>query len=364
MNIYIDGLFYKCTGIGRYYESITKELAKRGISIITTIPKRFQDDFKDEFLMLNNIKPIFVPYEKFSSIGFIHQSFILKLLEKKVELFFFPHINLPFYIPRKTIITIHDLIPFTQYWDRSKAKSNILKFLLNRAIKYSLKIVCVSKTIENELHSFDKRTISKTIVVYEYVDDKFKIQSTEKKLIDKPYILFIGNRKKHKNIGLLLKAFNLIKNKIPHYLVIVGSKEKKFDEIDALKERFNLKGRIIEYISLGDEVIKNIYQHADLFVFPSLFEGFGLPPLEAVAMGCPTLLSDIPILREIFGEAGEYFNPFSAEDLAKKIYEILKEPEKRKNLLEKQKQRLSFFDKNKIIDSYIRLFEKVVAEKI
>lgn len=87
-SLYINGLFYKGSGIGRYYESITKELAKRGVSIITSVPKRLKDDFEKEFVDIPNITPIFVNYEKFSIKGFFEHSRLLKSLEKKLIYFF------------------------------------------------------------------------------------------------------------------------------------------------------------------------------------------------------------------------------------------------------------------------------------
>ena len=138
---------------------------------------------------------------------------------------------------------------------------------------------------------------------------------------------------------------------------------KKKDEVDVLVEKLNIKERIIQFINPSDEVIISLYKFADLFVFPSLLEGFGLPPLEAVSLGCPVILSDIPILREIFGEAGFYFNPHSEEDLAKAILKVISEEEFKIGLLEKQKERLKMFDKDKIIDQYISLFERIIGEK-
>ena len=96
MKVYIDGLFYKGSGIGRYYESLMKEFSKKDIKIYTCVPKRLKKDFEKDFEgYLQNIIPIFVDYEKFSYKNFIRSGAILKKLENKVDLFFYPHINLP-----------------------------------------------------------------------------------------------------------------------------------------------------------------------------------------------------------------------------------------------------------------------------
>jgi glycosyltransferase involved in cell wall biosynthesis len=230
-------------------------------------------------------------------------------------------------------------------------------------LKYSTKIITISNTVANELRRNFKSINQKIEIIYEFVDDKFvKQKQTYDRIVDKPYLLFVGNRKRHKNLSLLLKAFALIKEKIPHYLVIAGSKDREKDEVDILVENLNIQERVIQLIKPSDEVIISLYKFSDLFVFPSLFEGFGLPPLEAVSLGCPVILSDIPILREIFGEAGFYFNPYSEEDLAEAILKVISDEKFKIGLLEKQKERLKMFDKEKIIDQYISLFERTIGE--
>ncbi|WP_291494069.1 glycosyltransferase, partial [Desulfurella sp.] len=182
MKLYIDGLFYKGSGIGRYYESLTKELAKRGMKIYTCVPETLKDDFEKDFKEVkNNIEPIFVDFEKFSIKGFWKQSKILKKLEPEVDLFFYPHINLPLYIPKNTITTIHDLRPFTQFWDRGKIKKTMFSFYLNRAIKKSRKVVTISNSVASELkEKFDFDT-NKLKVIYEFIDDKFMYHIKERK---------------------------------------------------------------------------------------------------------------------------------------------------------------------------------------
>ncbi len=364
MKLYLDGLFYKCTGIGRYYESLTKEFAKRSIKIYTCVPANLRNDFEKDFSNIPNIEPIFVDYQKFSVKGFFKQSKILKKIEKEASLFFYPHVNLPYYIPKNVVTTIHDLKPLTQFWDRNEIKRKIFIFYLKRALKHSTKIITISNTVADELKKILKGRDKKIEVIYEFIDNKFTNQNKScHRIVDDPYLLFVGNRRNHKNLSLLIRAFAIIKEKIPHYVVIAGGKEKEIDEVDLLVKSLNLQERVIHFIKPSDEVIMSLYKFADLFVFPSLFEGFGLPPLEAVSLGCPVILSDIPILREIFGEAGFYFNPYSEEDLAKAILKVISNEEFKIGLLEKEKERLKMFDKNKIIEQYISLFERIIKEK-
>lgn len=367
MKVYIDGLFYKGSGIGRYYEALTKEFAKRGIKIFTCIPQDLKSEFEKDFFGYNNIQPLFVDYKKFSLSGFFKHANILKNIQREVDLFFFPHINLPYRVPstKNIIITVHDLIPLSNIYKKQILKRTIFYFLVRRAVKISHKIICVSNSVADELLKIFPQISHKIQVIYEFVDDKFVNQNLQikKRIINEPYILFVGNRKKHKNLEILLRGFSKIKDKMPHYLVIAGSKDKEKDEIDILVEKLNLQQRVIQYVRPSDEIILNLYKFADLFIFPSLIEGFGLPPCEAVSMGCPVILSDIPVLKEIFGDSGFYFNPYDENDLADSILKVIFNSNLKNQILLNQKKRIEIFSKEKIIEEYIKLFESVINSK-
>jgi glycosyltransferase involved in cell wall biosynthesis len=363
MVVYIDGLFYKVFGIGRYYESLVKEFSRRNINIYTCVPRRLEKDFTKDFEDFSeNINPIFVNYEKFSIKGMINQSSILKTLENNVDIFFYPHVNLPIYIPNNTIVTIHDLRSFTKYWDRNFLKKYILKNFVRRAVKRSNYIVAISKTTESKIKEFFEIEENKIITIYEFVNDKFtNYPSVQQPIVREPYILFVGNRKKHKNLSNLIKAFYSIKDRIPHKLVITGArdKDKKSDEIDSLIGKLNLNNRIISFVSPDDDTVINLYHHADLFIFPSLFEGFGLPPLESITCKTPVIASNIPIFREILGEKIACFDPYNVEDISSKILYALDNKEK---LLEIGRERLKLFEKEKIIQQFIDLFSRVISD--
>jgi len=365
-NFYIDGLFYKGSGIGRYYESLVKELAKKDIEIITCVPKRLKNDFEKDFAGISNIKPIFMDYEKFSIKGFFKHSNLLKSLEGKVDIFFYPHINLPYYIPKNTIVTIHDLIPLTKWWDRNWIKRRIFRIFFKRAINYSRGIITISETTKKDILRFYPNSEYKTKVIYRFIDNKFiNYEKPKKALIDKDYILFVGNRKKHKNLKNLILAFDKIKDKTKCKLVIAGKKDTEVikDEIDELIEKLNLKDFVIEYLNLNDEDLINLYNFAQLFVFPSFHEGFGLPPLEAISCGCPTITSNIPVLKEILGEKIACFNPYSIDDIVEKMLFYLENKEKREEVLLIGEERLKFFNGAKIMDEYLKYFKQIIENE-
>jgi len=343
---------------------LLKGLAQKGIKIYTCVPIKFKKDFELNFKQYSqNILPIYVNYKKFSVKGFWKQGNILKKLEKEVSVFHFPHINLPIYVPENFVVTIHDLRPFTEFWDRSYFKRKVFEWYFKRAIKKAKKIITISERSKEEIINICPSCKAKIKVIYEFVDEKFlKIKNyhNKERLIKDDYVLFVGNRKKHKNLSRLIFAFNQVKNIFPDLkLVIAGKKDSKIDEIDLLKDKLNLKEKIIEIISPNDEEIINLYKYAKTFIFPSLYEGFGLPPLEAMTIGTPVLASDIPVLKEVCGNAAHFFNPYDVKDMAKAICKIVADESLRRNLIEKGKERVKFFDSENAIDQHVKLYKEL-----
>jgi len=345
---------------------LLKGLAKRGIKVYTCVPLQFKKSFELDFEQyFENIIPIYVNYKGFSLKAFFEQGQILKKLEKEVNFFHFPHINIPLYVPKNLIVTIHDLRPFTEYWDRNYIKKIIYEWYFKRAIKNAKKLITDSKHIKEEILKDFPKIEFKMKVIYPLIDDKFLDKSNNKnqynKIVTGDYILFIGSRKKHKNLSQLIYAFNSIKDSFPNLkLVIAGKKDRKVDDIDLLKKIFNIKDRLIEIISPSDEKILCLYKDAKAFIFPSLYEGFGLPPLEAMAYGIPVIVSSIPVLKEICGDAAYFVDPLSSESIAQGIYKVLYNDNLRESLIEKGKKRITDFNSDKLINQYIKIYEETL----
>lgn len=361
MKIYIDGLFYKQTGIGRYYSSLLKSLTENDfkLKLVTTVPQKFKNEWLKEFNRYSNLSPLFVDYEKFAMLHLRHRSTILKKLEKDCQIFCFPHANLPPYVPKNTIATIHDLCPLTKWWDRSWARRKALYYVIKRLIDRVKFIVVPSFFTKEELIKYFPKAKEKVRVLYNFIEDKFTEPRPEKKepIIKDSYILFVGNRKKHKNLKNLIMAYSSIKDQINCKLVIAGARDRnqKKDEVDFLIKNLGLKPRVIEFDRPSDEVIINLYQHAKLFVFPSFYEGFGYPPLEALACGCPVITSNIPVLRETLGDKIACFDPSAVNDIKDKMLLVLKNEEKVKEILEVGELLVQKFNKNNFINQYMEL---------
>ncbi|KUJ94908.1 MAG: Glycosyl transferase group 1 [Desulfonauticus sp. 38_4375] len=368
MKIYLDGLFYKGSGIGRYYSNLVKLFSENNIEVITAVPRRLKVEWLAEFSKYGSIEPIFVDYERFAFKHIIrHSIFIKKLKERNdLEVFWFPHVNLPLCVPSKTIVTVHDVRPFTEWWDRGMLKKAVFKMLVKRAINAASTVVVPSNYSKNALLNFFPEAKDKLKVIYNFIDaDNFGdcLADCGSPVVDGKYILFVGNRKRHKNLKNLIVAFSKIAAEIEHKLVIAGARDSMTedkDEVDILISELGLNDRIQQFISPPDKIIFNLYRYADLFVFPSFYEGFGYPPLEAVSLGTPAILSDIPIFREIFSDSGYYFDPLSPEDLSEKLLYLLTNEDLRKCLLIKERKRAKVFYRDEVDNDYINLIKSFV----
>ncbi len=357
MTVYVDGLFYKGSGIGRYYEFLVSGLSKRGINIVTAVPERLKDSFLRQFSANSMVEPVFVPYEKFALKSFTSQSNLLRSLENKVDWFLYPHINLPMFVPKNTFVTVHDLIPLTAYWDGSKAKASFFRSLVSRAVRKAYRIIAVSETTKSQLLTMFPRSKDKTVVIYESYEERLvRIVSTlDKRSVDGNYFLYVGNRKRHKNLGRVIEALSKIDGKNIKF-VIAGQKDGAGpDEIETQVKDLNLENRVLFFVNPSDEVLASLYKNARFLIQPSLIEGFGLPPLEALSLGTPVLLSDIPIFREIYEDAAVYFDPLSVEDIAQKIVKWCDEDAEPTFHDERVAHVLAKFNREKILDQYVAL---------
>jgi glycosyltransferase involved in cell wall biosynthesis len=252
----------------------------------------------------------------------------------------------------KRITTIHDIIPLKiphATLDDKKFFFNII----NNAIKHSEIILTVSETTKEDiLHCFDIKP-EKIYVTYQPIVDSSNLVVEEdiiprflKKynLKFKKYILFVGAIEPKKNVGRLIEAYSGLDSDMQ--LVIVGKKGWLWeDEIGKLEAIFgggftgNVK--LLEYVPKKD--LTYLYKGAFCFVFPSLYEGFGLPPLEAMSLGCPVITSNVASLPEVCGEAAIYVDPYNSDDIRQAIEKLINNPQMQTQLVEAGKERVEFF---------------------
>jgi glycosyltransferase involved in cell wall biosynthesis len=173
------------------------------------------------------------------------------------------------------------------------------------------------------------------------------------------FILFVGGVTPSKNLGNLLRAYGQIRQAFPHKLVLVGFKRWKFQKDFALVDRLGLHDRILCTGFIPDEDIPALYNLADVFVFPSLYEGFGMPVLEAMACGCPVITSKTGCSPEVAGGAALLIDPYHPDEIAESIRRVLTERALREQLIRKGLQRVQQFSWENTAKATLALFESL-----
>jgi len=352
MRIGIDARFYGVSGkgLGRYTQKLIENLEN--------ICDKNLDDEYFVFLRKENFNEYSPKNKNFHKIvadyrwySFSEQINMPRILKKyKLNLVHFTHFNVPIFYRQPFVITIHDLILLHFPTIRSTTLSPIcywIKFLVYKivigsAIKRSKKIIAVSEFTKKDILENYKINETKIIVTYEACDDSTEKMDTilcdgqlKKYDIIKPYILYVGNAYPHKNLENLILAFDNIYNK-KLALVLVGKMDYFYEKIKRVVKKNKIKNIIFTDFVLDDD-LNIIYENAKAYIFPSLYEGFGLPPLEAMKRGIPVASSDHGCMKEILGKTVLYFNAKDRDKIKKAIEKIVTDENLRKNLIEKGK---------------------------
>jgi len=260
---------------------------------------------------------------------------------------------------KNQIVTIHDAAVFSSPEGFSFAFRNWYKFLLARLGKSSKKIITVSHFSKKELILNCKIEEEKIAVTYLGIDHIHRIQAAhgiiEKYQLQSPYILAVCAMNPNKNFKMI---FDVLPELEGHNLkvVIVGSKNSRvFGEQDT--PHFD-SVHWLGYVS--DEELLALYEHAAGFIFPSLYEGFGLPPLEAMALGCPVVVSSRASIPEICGDAGLYFNPLDPKEAAARLIEVTSNSELGQKMSDKGREHSTFFTWNKCAKDTVNIIMNAV----
>ena len=256
----------------------------------------------------------------------------------------------------KTVITVFDMI-HEKFLYTSEYKEVIQSKSL--AIKQADHVICISENTKNDL--LNTLEINPENVTTIYLGNSMMARdSSPNSMINSPYILFVGQRgPDYKNFKNLLKAFGLSeKLKKDFKLVCFGSSDFLKDELDLINE-LELFDKVI-FKSGGDLVLSNLYMNANAFVYPSLYEGFGIPPLEAMALKCPVVCSNVSSIPEVVGDAGHYFNPYQIEDIRKSIEEVVYSAELRKALILRGLERVKIFSWEKCARETELVYQKIL----
>lgn len=321
-NITVDARMINSSGIGTFIKNVLKRIINIKKEWKFNIIGNVEELSKFDFLNFDNVKLIDCRVPIYS----IREQFALLLaIPKDTDIFWSPHYNIPIFYTGKLVVTVHDVFHLAMpQFVKGIHKKIYSKFMFHMVKEKANKIIVVSKFTAKELKRLVNVPEEKISVIYNGVDNEWFNIKYGKKVYHKPYILYVGNVKPHKNLITLLKAFTKVKDRIEQDLIIVGKKDGFITGDNRLNEFINNnEGRIIFTGFVENDILKQYYKQADIFVFPSLYEGFGLPPLEALAAGCKKIIcSDIPAIREIYNNSILYFNPYDVNDISRILIQV------------------------------------------
>ncbi len=378
MRIGIDArwIFDKISGIGRYTRNLIGSLAE--IDHINDYVIFFDDYQKMRSKMeemdlkgRENFKGEVVPYGLFS----IENMRKLPRLLDRLRLDIYHSTNFMAPLKRskcKLVITVHDLIPylFPKFVPRSK-KRKLMPFyriLMRKIIKRADGIIAVSNNTRTDILRCFKIPARKVAVVYNGIEDRYFAESVpvgnaelKKKFhIRGKMILSVGRADPYKNVLGLVQAFGQLieQNAADYSLVLVGEEDPRYPEIRRFVEENRLSERVFFAGYLDDKGLLAAYREADLVVHPSLYEGLGYPPLEAMACGTPVISSDRASLPEVLGKAAVYVDPEDPEQMAKAISKTLADAGQRNRLIADGRSRARCFPLEKMAKETVQFYRR------
>lgn len=375
MRIGIDCRMYssKFTGIGRYTFELVRNLA--------------EIDQQNEFILFFNAPE----YEQFETpsknfkkilINSPHYSlkeqtkFLYHLLKQKLDLMHFTHFNAPIFYMRPSLVTIHDLT--LSFFPGNKMRSPLHRaayhITLRSATKKAKKIIAVSQYTKKDLEKLLHINSEKIHVIYEAVNDDLKKIENKKEIkkalqkfsIKKPYILYTGVWRNHKNLVNLIKAFAKLRSyyNLDYELVITGKEDPKYPEIKEAIEHARMTERTCLTGLVSEKELQILYSAAHAYCLPSLYEGFGLSPLEAMKCGAPVAVSKLTCLMEICGEENAlFFDPYDVNDIAEKLATICTNTAVRNQLIENGKKHIEKFSWKKMARETLALYNEILSRK-
>jgi glycosyltransferase involved in cell wall biosynthesis len=367
MKIGIDARIYVPvpSGMGRYALNLLKSISS--------------NDSKNEYFVFKHIsiKEPIVNKENFHEISLRWQtdSFVniffgsKKINSFKLDIFHSLYPMLPYNINAKyKILTLHDL-GWIDYPHLLKPSTSLhrffgkhfMKIALGKYFKKADYIIAVSESTRASAINNFNLSPNKIKTIYLAADQypqKYSLNELPDKLKDKRYILSLGNTNPHKNVMGILKAFKILSTKHPEIILVIVGRGDTILDLNKLISRLKLNEKIFFFQSIPDKIMLPILKNALLLAFPSFYEGFGLPILEAMTLGCPVLTSNVSAPSEIAGDAAIKVNPWSVEEIASGMEKIITDTSLREKLIQKGYEHANRFSWDKVAKETLKVYQK------
>lgn len=359
--------FFNSSGLGNYsrgvIDMVTEYFPSNNYFLFTPFPKTNTIYKTPENAYLKNPERVFdKAFPAFwRSYGMLNQ-----LRTDDIDIFHGLSNELPFNIHKlkaKKIVTIHDLI-FLRYpelykaWDR-----NIYEKKIKYCCEVADKIISISEQTKSDIIEFIGTDEKKIITVYQTCNKRFKktlVDENLKSVVNKynlpdEYLLYVGTIEKRKNLLSIVKSLKIIKSQIP--LVVVGKPTKYLKEINEFIQQNKLSDKVLIYHSVSNEELPSFYRLAKVFIYPSVFEGFGIPIIEALYSGVPVITSKGSCFSEAGGPDSIYVSPENPEEIADSVDKLLSNPKLLTKISTNGLQFVQKFDVRKVAEDLMNVYK-------
>src|SRR6186713_139088 len=333
MRVAIDTRKIHDFGIGTYIRNLLRQLARIDQNTEYILLCR-EPDLGIAAQLGPNFRTVLEPSPNYSLREQIHVPWVLR--RERPDVFHAPHYVLPPAVPCRSVVTIHDCIHlmFPQYLP-NRAAYAYARASMWTAARRSDRILTVSEASKRDiLHLFNVKP-EKIVVVYNAIDEHFAAipsdehvaRVRERYQLDHKFVLYVGNIKPHKNLVRLIEAFSQLRRTHDDVkLLIIGDEISRLPALRRAVHRHKLHKHVRFLGYQPDDTLAILYRLASVFVFPSLYEGFGLPPLEAMASGTPVVTSNVSSLPEVTGDAAILVDPHDVTSIEHGMRRVLTEP--------------------------------------
>jgi glycosyltransferase involved in cell wall biosynthesis len=367
--ICIDARKIEDFGIGTYIRNLITHLAEVDLEnryvLLTRGTREFPLTLPDNFQVLQERAPVYSIRE----LGTLSW----RLLRLDVDLYHATHYVLPAVVPCAAVATIHDIIHLLY---PEFLPSRLAFFYAQRMIRRTLtrgdRIIAVSKNTKADLARYFEVDGGKIHVVYNGVDDLFRRRLPEEEItrwlrsleVERPYVLFVGNAAKpHKNLDNVVRAFARARKRHPFEarLVCVGERGPATFKIEQRAAQLGISDRLVMLGHVAREALPALYQGATLFVYPTLYEGFGLPVVEAMASGVPVVTSNTSALKEVAEGHAHLVDPLNVDAIAEAIAHCMADPQHRASLARLGLRRAEEFGWRRTAERTLEIYRGAIA---
>lgn len=355
-------------GIGTYSRNLLREFGYLGVDVVVFCQDREKQNIPaaESFTLVT----LDAEVDSWRGVGVLRAA----VKEAGIDLLHVPTPWAPVPAPVPLVVTVHDVAPFLYPTVLPPLMRFRYRRQFARALQGADRVITVSRILNSALNVYAHADAAKIRVIYNgvstrftpHMDPKTKAAACRRHGLPERYVLWVGDFRPEKNVMFLIQAWARLSRRLADLppLVLAGEKRGLYQKIKAEAERLGLGGQVLFPGYIPDDDLPPIYAAASLFVFPSLYEGFGLPPLEAMACGTPCVVSNSSSLPEVAGSAALLFNPTSLENFEECVARVLMDEELRENLREAGLRQAAAFSWSRAAEETLRVYREVLGGPI